>query len=317
MSASLPDSHGGTSDSAFWAAQNIGGHAERRVRLQRLGVEVRIQEVGEGPPVLFVPALFTTGTSFAPLVGRLGGFRCLVLDRPGTGGSGPLPATWQRTSLTLLGEALIPDVLDALELGQAHLVGGSFGGTLALLTAIYHPARIDRMVQLGCPAFVSGTKAPAFLRLLGTALGRWMAPGLLSSSWGLRLAAILLGHRSTVATGRLPSGFIDWATTMLGTTGTVAHELEALAQRVGVRGVAPEARIDVEYLRSVSAPTGFFWGTRDVLGGPDLAVRTVASMPDATLQLVPGAGHLPWLDAPQEAAAFTTAHLRGSSRSGG
>jgi pimeloyl-ACP methyl ester carboxylesterase len=97
----------------------------------------------------------------------------------------------------------------------------------------------------------------------------------------------------------------------------VAHELEALAPRVGVRGVAPEARIDVEYLESVTAPTGFFWGTRDVLGGPELAAPTVASMPDATLQLVPGAGHLPWLDAPQEAAAFTTAHLRDSGRSGG
>jgi 2-hydroxy-6-oxonona-2,4-dienedioate hydrolase len=311
MSAPRPGAAGGTADAAFWATQGVAVPEERHVRLRRLGVDVRIQEVGEGPPVLFVPALVTTGTSFAPLVGWLEGFRCLVVDRPGTGGSAPLPAAWQRTSVAPLGEALVVDVLDALELGRAHLVGGSFGGTLALLAAAYHPERIDRMVQLGCPAFIPGMTAPAFLRILGTGLGRRVAPGLLSSSRGLLLAAILLGHRPTVAAGRLPSGFVDWATTMLGTTDTVAHELEALACRVGLRGVDPEARVDVEYLESVTAPTGFFWGTRDVLGGPELAARTVASMPDATVQLVPAGGHLPWLDAPQEAAAFITAHLRG------
>jgi pimeloyl-ACP methyl ester carboxylesterase len=85
-------------------------------------------------------------------------------------------------------------VLDALELGHAHLVGGSFGGTLTLLMAAYHPARIDGMVPLGCPAFVPGMKAPAFLRLLGTTLGRRMAPGLLSSPPAVLLAAVLLGH---------------------------------------------------------------------------------------------------------------------------
>lgn len=65
-------------------------------------------------------------------------------------------------------------MLDALKLSHAHLVGESFGGTLPLLTAAYHPERIDRMVQLGYPAFVPGMKAPAFLRLLGTtSAGQW------------------------------------------------------------------------------------------------------------------------------------------------
>lgn len=120
-----------------------------------------------------------------------------------------------------------------------------------------------------------------------------------------------------MTTKKLPSGFVDSVTTMLGTTSTVTHELEALAPRIGVRGVAPEARIDIKYLESVTVPTGFLWGTRDVLGGPELAERTVASMPDATLQLVPASGHLPWLDVPQEAAAFTAEHLRESHQAGG
>lgn len=309
MSASPPASRGDSSDAIFWAAQGVAVPTERRLRLRRLGVEVRLQELGEGPPVLFVPTLATTGAGFAPLVARLHGFRCLLLDRPGTGGSEPLHASWRRTSLAPLGEALAVDVLDALELERAHLVGGSLGGSLALLAAAYHPDRVDRIVQFGCPAFIPGMRTPAFLRLLGTALGRRVAPGLLSSPRGLLLAAVLLGHRPTVAAGRLPAGFVDWATSVFGSTSTVACELEALAPQVGLRGVADEARLDREFLESVAVPTAFLWGTRDVLGGPELAVRTVASLPDATLELVPDAGHLPWLDAPDRAAAFTAAHL--------
>jgi 2-hydroxy-6-oxonona-2,4-dienedioate hydrolase len=304
MPASRPGSYRGTPEEAFWAAQGAPLPVQRRVRLQRLAVEVRIQELGQGPPVLFVPALATTGTGFAPLVCRLEGLRCILLDRPGTGGSDPLPAAWQHTSLAPLGETLVVDVLDALGLERAHLVGGSFGGSLALLAAATHPERVDRMVQLGCPAFVPGMRAPAFLRLLGTGLGRRVSPSLLSRRRGLLLVARLLGHRPAVAAGRLPSGFVDWATSMLGSTSTATHELEALALRVGLGGVADEARLDPACLGSVTAPTGFFWGERDVLGGPELAARTVASMPDATLELVPSGGHLPWLDAPQ-AAAFT------------
>lgn len=42
-------------------------------------------------------------------------------------------------------------ILDALELGKVSVVGNSFGGALALATALSHPDRIDRLVLLGTP----------------------------------------------------------------------------------------------------------------------------------------------------------------------
>ena len=63
---------------------------EQRVRLARIGVTVRVQEIGQGPPILFVHGGSICGTSWAPLVARLSGFRCLLLDRPGCGLSDPL-----------------------------------------------------------------------------------------------------------------------------------------------------------------------------------------------------------------------------------
>ena len=41
------------------------------------------------------------------------------------------------------------DLFDALELSQAHLVGNSFGGALALSMAIRYPERINKLVLMG------------------------------------------------------------------------------------------------------------------------------------------------------------------------
>lgn len=40
-------------------------------------------------------------------------------------------------------------VLDALGIERAHVVGNSFGGSLALSLAIHHPERVDRLVLMG------------------------------------------------------------------------------------------------------------------------------------------------------------------------
>ncbi len=41
------------------------------------------------------------------------------------------------------------DLLDALDIERASIIGNSFGGGLALALAVRHPARIDRLVLMG------------------------------------------------------------------------------------------------------------------------------------------------------------------------
>ena len=43
----------------------------------------------------------------------------------------------------------IVDLLDALEIERVHVVGNSFGGSMALALAIHHPERVDRIVLMG------------------------------------------------------------------------------------------------------------------------------------------------------------------------
>ena len=60
------------SEGALWSSLGVAP-SERRVRLPRLGREVRVQELGTGPPVLFVHGGSTCGTSWADLAVRLPG----------------------------------------------------------------------------------------------------------------------------------------------------------------------------------------------------------------------------------------------------
>lgn len=61
----------------------VGGIApsERQLHLARIGTTIRVQELGEGPPVVFVHGGSINGTCWAPLVALLDDFRCIVIDR--------------------------------------------------------------------------------------------------------------------------------------------------------------------------------------------------------------------------------------------
>ena len=90
------------------------------------------------------------------------GFRCLVLDRPGTGLSERFD--WQPGSVKGFGEKLVLDCLDALELARTHVVASSFGGYCALLGASVAPNRLRRMVQMAAPALLPGQTLPPFMK---------------------------------------------------------------------------------------------------------------------------------------------------------
>ena len=132
--------------------RSIGAHpTERIIHLDRIGVDVRLQEIGSGPPVLFIHGIATSGVSWAALAARASGFRCLILDRPGTGLSQPLTRAVDPAALAELSDILVADVLDALGLRSAHVVASSLGGYVALRSAAATPERVERMVQFSWP----------------------------------------------------------------------------------------------------------------------------------------------------------------------
>lgn len=288
--------------------------SEHRIHLARLDVDVRVQEVGEGAPTLFVHGGPNSGSTWMNVVARTSGLRCLVLDRPGTGLSDPLPDPVRPHNLRDYAESLLVDVLDALGVERAHLVVSSFGGMVAMYSSAAHPERVGRTVQMACPAMAPGSGVPPFMRVIMTpGLGRLI--GMLPPSpRAARMTLRQIGHGASLDAGRISEVFTDWYVALQRHTDTMHHEGEMIAAAGGPGGFDPGLVIPDDVLSRVVSPTHFLWGEDDVFGGLDVAERLVAAMPDAALEMLPAAGHLPWIDDPDQAGRIIMDHLLGSGR---
>lgn len=281
---------------------------EHRVRLAGTDTSVRVLEVGAGPPVLFIHGGPNAASTWAPLVGHLDGFRCLMVDRPGTGLSEPYDCTVD--NLPGFGARFVGDVLDGLGLDRADVVASSFGGHLALRSTANDPDRVVRMVQMAAPALVRGQTFPKFLASLRSRFMR-MVIATLPPSRRINLDILRqLGHGASLDAGRIPDEFIDWYLALARHTDTFRHDPrligEVLLEHVEALTLGPDL------LGAVTTPTLFLWGEDDSFGDERNAREVAAALPDAELVMLPNSGHLPWLDDPASAALATANFLRAS-----
>ena len=284
---------------------------EHRLHLIQSDVEVRIQEVGDGPPVLFIHGANTSGASWISLASRLSDFRCLVLDRPGTGLSNAMPQAPTAKSVLRLGDTLVADVLDALGIASAHLVATSLGGYIALRSTAAEPDRVGRMVQFSWPVGAPTTWLPWFMRATGIPGVRRLMAALPASEGSVRMTFRRIGHGPSVADGRITREDLDCYLAMLRYTDTMRYELGLARVFVSpLRGLR-RMLLPAELLANVRAPTRFVWGEQDPFGGPDVARGVVRLLPNATLEVLARAGHAPWLDELEHCASAVRLHLLG------
>ncbi len=314
----LPARHETGHETSYRAAErqlwrSLGVEArEHTVELRRLGTRVRVQEVGDGEPVIFVHGGPSAGTTWAPLVAEMAGLRCIVVDRPGTGLSPSLPIT--AAELGPFADDFVIDLLDALELERAHVVASSFGGFLALRAAALAPDRFERMVQMACPAGAPGMTVPPFMRAAAIPPLRTLITSLPPNE---RMALSMLrqiGHGKSVDSGRFTPAFLEWYLSLQRDTATMRNDMRLIGSLVTVRGsVHPELALSHDLLRRVDVPTYFYWGADDPFGGADVAETIAETMVNAQLDMVADAGHLPWLDDPSAAGLAIRSFLQPGS----
>jgi 2-hydroxy-6-oxonona-2,4-dienedioate hydrolase len=299
-------------ESRLW--QHYGARPrEQFLTLSHPHVRVRVQEVGQGRPLLFVHGGPNAGTTWAPLVAQMQDFRCLVLDRPGCGLSEPVD--YRQSGLREIATSVLHSLLDALEIERLPIVASSMGGLWTFWLAQAHPQRVSRMVQLGCPALVKGMKTPPFMRMLSVPrLNRLLTRIMPSSVDSARDIYRQIGHTASIESRQIPDIYIEWAHALMAATDTMANELGLIEKALTWRGMRPELRFDRAELRRVPQPTLYIWGEDDTFGGAELARQTTAWMPDARLHLIPESGHLPWLDAPEEVSALAREFLRAADQ---
>lgn len=293
----------------FWEVEGADPE-ECWLDLPRTGSRVRVQVVGDGPPVLFVHGVGNSGTSWAPLVARLTGFRCLVLDRPGCGLSDPLEGRFDDVAgFVPFAESLLVEVLDGLGVERAHLVATSLGGYHALRTAAAHPRRVRGVAELGWTVGAPIARTPIVMRLGGVrGIARLMSRMPVSA----RVVRSMLGQiglRDALDAGRVPEELVDWWRVQLNHTDTMRNEVEAGPPIMQLRGLNDSVLLADDVLGRVQAPVWFRWGVDDPFGGPEVASTFVARVPNGELDLVPG-GHAVWIDDPDGTAEATASFLR-------
>jgi pimeloyl-ACP methyl ester carboxylesterase len=278
--------------------------------IEAAGAKARVLEVGSGTPLLFLTGGPAAAGQWAYLAAAAAGIRCLLLDRPGTGLSEPPASVPDAAALPAYVERLTADALDGLGLGRASLAGSSFGGYSALRSAAALPNRVERVVLLGCPAFVPGWTAPAFFKILRTPVVGALLLAAPATKSTTRASLKQMGHRQGLAENRLPNALIDWTRAWQRYTDTMRNDA-AMINACGTRrhGFDTGLDLDAADLASVRAPVLIIGGTDDPVGGEDVVRNLAALLPDAAVEMLDGAGHLPWLDYPERIGESITSFL--------
>lgn len=280
------------------------GRSDVRVRwlTVRSGLRVRALECGpeNGPPVFFVHGWACSVYSFRRNLAELAaaGFRVLTADLKGHGLSDKPTAPGEYDPEALSAHVL--EILDALDVGRATLVGHSMGGALALDVAMREPERVCRLALFSSVGLGEAGLIGALRLLTPRALGalyphvvrRWMVPLVLRAAYGRR--------------GGFSPRDVDeyWAPTQFP---------EAV---YAARAEAHEfvwSPVPAERLRTLACPALVVFGTRDRFVHARSARRLVEALPDVRLHFVEGAGHVVMEEAPDEVnrmlAEFVAAEL--------
>lgn len=225
---------------------------------------------------------------------REAGWRTLVYDHRDHGRSGAATGPYALEDLVQDGLAVLDQLAPD---GPVDWIGLSTGGFVGMRIAARHPERIRRLVLMD----TSAAREPGLKRVNYEAL-----------LLGLRLVGIrgVLGPASKSLFGRtfLKDATQDalretWLDRMAGYDPKGLHRF----------GKAIFARPDfLPQLSKIQAPTLVLVGEEDVSTPPARAEELAAGIPGARLQVIPMAGHLSTIEAPDVTSAQILSHLQGA-----
>lgn len=275
-----------------------GGIAERTVLVRGVRLATAVNTVPSAhlrrTPLVILPAANHTWRDYLPILERFAPERRVVaLDWPGFGGSDqPAPGAFAYSAEGYAG--VLGPWLDGLGIGRAVLLGNSVGGAAAVLYALARPERVAGLALVAPVGFTPpGLARAAASRLLGTpwVLGR-IEPWLTSLSLGPAnpaTRAIVAAHRARRGTSAYRASIAAYAA-LWRSFDTPAADLAARAREVRARAIVIRGALD------------------PIISAAD-ARRAAQALGErgAFEALLPGAGHLPFL---QQPGAFVSA-LRG------
>ncbi len=268
----------------------------KTIEVRLHGHRQRVALTGRGPAVVLLHGIVGSLDTWRDAVAALARTHTVVApDLRGHGGSAAPPGDY---SLGAHASGL-RDLLDALAIDRATVVGHSLGGGIAMQFGYQHPDRLERLVLVS-----SGGLGPE----VGPALRAASLPGS-----GLVLAALCRTELVGAAGGLLAllrrAGLPDrgdsvevlraWAS--LGDPQGRRAFLATLRAVVGPSGQTDNAT-DKLYLAS-PVPTLLVWGGRDTMIPVAHGAAAHAALPGSRFVVFPAAGHFPHRSDPERFAA--------------
>jgi len=255
------------------------------------GARLVYRESGHGPAVVLVHGFGLDLRMWDPQAGSLAQrFHVVRYDCRGFGASGPLdPAV----PYTHAGDLVA--LLDHLTIGDAVLVGLSFGGRVVLQTALAAPARVRGLVLLD--AVLDGVPWDRESEDALNEVARQVQAGGVAAG-----RAAWLAHPLFAAARERPELAGQLAAMVAGYPGQ--HWL----------GQDPHQQARPQFfdaLEDVTAPTLVVTGERDVPGFREMSAVLARRIPGAEHRVVAGAGHMVNMEQPAAVNELLTRFLAG------
>jgi len=279
---------------------------ERFLDLEQTDVRVRVLSHGHGTPLLLLHGVSVMAAAWAPLFAELRGFQLLAVDLPGHGLSDPV--RYRRGCVRESARSLIDDILNALGLEEAPVVGHSLGGMFALWHAT-GSERISALTAVGVPAVaLPGVRvrmplSPLTVRGLGVAVLRSPAPRAIYRrllAQGLGAAEVKTAPAPLIDALRLSAQRPENARTVASLMYAIDH----------FRRPRRESVLTAAELAAIATPTVFILGSDDPYLSPQDARPSIEGIPTTTVYEM-DAGHGPWLVDPAYVAHLVGAHTHG------
>ncbi|MDQ3721604.1 MAG: alpha/beta hydrolase [Actinomycetota bacterium] len=255
-------------------------------RVAVAGSELHYERRGRGPALLLIQGMGANGTHWGePFLAELEhDFELILYDHRGIGRSAPL----QCPGITVAGLASdAVALLDALEIGAAHVLGISMGGMVAQELALAAPARVLTLI-LGATS-CGGTQARAtpaevVKRLTTVALSR-------DRELMLRTGFELVVSRRHASE---PAHYAQFV--------AAAKQFPASLPILLAQKGAADGHDAYSRLRGLRVPTLVIHGTADELLASINGDLVASLIPGARLELLEGVGHLFFWEQPQRSA---------------
>lgn len=266
----------------------------REIRIH--GRRVMYRMAGEGPPVVLIHGMINSSRHWKRVALDLAdSYTVIAPDLIGHGES----ATPRGDYSLGAHAAWIRDLLTAIGIERATIVGHSLGGGVAMQFFYQFPQRTERMILISSGGLgrevslpLRGASMPGSELLLALAVNRVVVGGLNLTGRILAASRRRLGvHLQAIARALRP----------LAGSGQRRAFRETLKAVIDIRGQKVSATDRLYLLDDV--PTLILWGERDGTIPPEHGRMAHAAIADSHFELIPGVAHFPNLEAPERLAA--------------